>query len=340
MLTVVVCLALFAQAREAPAASAPSKPLSFAPGRRECARGVELRLSAPVSSQGSLLLVELRSAKTLKEVKAHWAGQEAPFWKVDGKEKRREDEKAETGHDVRMAPRKHGRKDVWRALLGVDLEQAAGNYDVTVFAQSEGGEQVSCGLIVVVKARRFATERLRVAPKFVEPSPDEAKRALEERERLRAIFAAVTPERLWEGRFRVPLDGAAPGGNFGKRRILNGHPGSPHSGMDFPAAAGTPVRAAQSGRVALAEELFFSGNTVVVDHGLGIYTFYGHLSSMRVKAGEAVEAGGVLGEVGATGRVTGPHLHWGLTVRRARVNPLQIVTLLGKAGSATGGRRE
>ena len=81
--------------------------------------------------------------------------------------------------------------------------------------------------------------------------------------------------------------------------------------------------------MALAEELFFSGNTVVVDHGFGIYTFYGHLSEIDVKAGDVVEAGATLGKVGATGRVTGPHLHWGLTVERARVNPLQLVKLLG-----------
>jgi murein DD-endopeptidase MepM/ murein hydrolase activator NlpD len=80
--------------------------------------------------------------------------------------------------------------------------------------------------------------------------------------------------------------------------------------------------------VVLAEELFFSGNTVVVDHGLGIYTFYGHLSEIDVKVGDALEPGAVLGKVGATGRVTGPHLHWGLTVERARVNPLQIVKVL------------
>jgi murein DD-endopeptidase MepM/ murein hydrolase activator NlpD len=92
---------------------------------------------------------------------------------------------------------------------------------------------------------------------------------------------------------------------------------------------GTPVHAAQRGRVVLAEELFFSGNTVVIDHGLGIYTFYGHLSEIDVKVGDELETSAVLGKVGATGRVTGPHLHWGLTVERARVNPLQIVVLLG-----------
>jgi murein DD-endopeptidase MepM/ murein hydrolase activator NlpD len=169
---------------------------------------------------------------------------------------------------------------------------------------------------------------LTVGKQFVEPSAEQIKRANEERQKLRDIFERVTPERLWDGKFRIPLEGVTTGSNFGKRRILNGNPGSPHSGTDFPAATGTPVHAAQRGRVVLAEELFFAGNTVVVDHGLGVYTFYGHLSEIGVKVGDALEAGAVLGRVGATGRVTGPHLHWGLTVERARVNPLQIVKLL------------
>jgi murein DD-endopeptidase MepM/ murein hydrolase activator NlpD len=168
----------------------------------------------------------------------------------------------------------------------------------------------------------------------VEPSPEQIKRADEERQKLRDIFDRVTPERLWDGKFRIPLDGVTTGSNFGRRRILNGNPGSPHGGADLPGTSGTPVHATQRGRVALAEELFFSGNTVVVDHGLGIYTFYGHLSEIDVKAGDALETGTVLGKVGATGRVTGPHLHWGLTVERARVNPLLLVKLLGDSPGA------
>jgi murein DD-endopeptidase MepM/ murein hydrolase activator NlpD len=117
------------------------------------------------------------------------------------------------------------------------------------------------------------------------------------------------------------------GGNFGKRRVLNGQPGSPHSGVDFPAPTGTPVHAAQRGRVVLAEPLYFSGNTVIVDHGLSVYTLYGHFSQIDVKPGDLVETSAVLGKVGATGRVTGPHLHWGLTVNHARVNAMAIVAL-------------
>jgi murein DD-endopeptidase MepM/ murein hydrolase activator NlpD len=277
----------------------------LAQNKQVCSNDVELRLSATQSSQGQLLLAEIHSTKPLQEVKGEWYEHEVLFWKVE-----------------------EGQEDVRWGLLGVDLEQAAGKSALQVTVVEQSGDRVNCNAVVDVKAGTFATEKLRVSKKFVEPNPAQLKRAEEERQRLRAIFQQTTPDRLWQGGFRLPLDGVNTGGNFGRRRILNGHAGSPHSGVDFPATTGTVVFAAQRGRVVLAEELYFSGNTVVVDHGLGIYTFYGHLSAIGVKVGDVVETGALLGKVGATGRVTGPHLHWGLTVSRARVNPLEIAKLL------------
>lgn len=277
-----------------------------------CGPGVTLKLSAPSSSQGSLLLLELDSRKPLVEVNAEWNSKNVPFWQVHS-----------AGTDSSRVPP----NDLRQAILGVDLEKAPGTYPLLVHVQVVGEKPVGCTIQIPVRAGKFATERLQVGKEFVEPSPEQIQRANEERDKLRAIFDQVTPEKLWDGDFRVPLDGVTTGGNFGKRRVLNGQPGSPHSGVDFPALTGTLVHAAQSGRVALAQELFFSGNTVVVDHGLGIYTFYGHLSEIEVKAGDELQSGQILGKVGATGRVTGPHLHWGLTVERARANPLQLVRL-------------
>jgi murein DD-endopeptidase MepM/ murein hydrolase activator NlpD len=281
---------------------------SLVAGGNRCGLGAELRLSSPRSSQGSLLLVEIRSAKPLKEIRAEWTGKETLFW-------------------MAQAPPK-ARYSVYRALLGVDLELVAGKYDFAVTADTQSGEKLSCHASVAVSAGHFATESLHVEEQFVQPNPEQIKRAQAEQEKLREILGRVTPERLWQGRFRVPLEGITSGKNFGKRRILNGQSGSPHGGVDLSATTGTPVYAAQSGRVVLAEELYFPGNTVVVDHGLGIYTFYGHLSEISVKAGDEVAPGALLGKVGATGRVTGPHLHWGLSVNRARVDPLLIVKLL------------
>jgi murein DD-endopeptidase MepM/ murein hydrolase activator NlpD len=269
-----------------------------------CTPGTELRLSAPESIQGTVLLVELKSGQAVKEVNGEWGGRSVPLWKEDGNETER------------------------KGFVGVDLEKAPGEYELKVSGHWASGEKFTCKAMVEVKAGHFATEKLQVRKQFVEPGPEQIKRADEERQKLRDIYDRVTPERLWDGKFGVPLEGVTTGSNFGRRRILNGNPGSPHGGADLPGITGTPVHAAQRGRVVLAEELFFSGNTVVVDHGLGIYTFYGHLSEIDVKVGDLAEAGVVLGKVGATGRVTGPHLHWGLSVEKARVNPLQLVRLL------------
>lgn len=288
---------------------------------RTCGPGIIVKLSAPASTQGSLLLLEVRSRTALSELTAEWNSRGISFWQVSNT---RSDSKAAGSSDVRQA------------ILGVDLEKPPGTYPVLLRVQMANGRPASCTLQIPVRRGKFATEKLQVGKEFVEPSPEQIQRANEERDKLRAIFDQVTPEKLWTGDFRVPLDGVTTGGNFGKRRILNGQPGSPHGGVDFPAVTGTPVHAAQDGRVALAQELFFPGNTVVVDHGLGIYTFYGHLSEIDVKLGDELKSGQILGKVGATGRVTGPHLHWGLTVERARVNPLQLVKLLG---SGSGARR-
>jgi len=272
-----------------------------------CTAGTNLLLNAPESSQGSLLLMDLKSSKALAEVRGEWGGRSVPLWSENASENQR------------------------KGLLAVDLEKEPGEYELKLTGQTAGGEKVSCSTMVTVRKGQFATEKLQVGKQFVEPSPEQIKRADEERQKLRDIFEHVTPERLWDGKFRIPIDGVTTGSNFGRRRILNGNPGSPHGGADLPGATGTPVHSAQRGQVVLAEGLFFGGNTVVVDHGLGIYTFYGHLSEIDVKVGDPVEAGAVLGKVGATGRVTGPHLHWGLTVERARVNPLQLVKLLGSS---------
>jgi murein DD-endopeptidase MepM/ murein hydrolase activator NlpD len=277
----------------------------LAQNKQACSNDVELRLSATESSQGQLLLAEIHSTKLLQDVNGEWNEHPVSFWKVE-----------------------EGQEDVRWGLLGVDLEQAAGKAALQLTVVEQSGDHVNCNAVVDVKAGTFATEKLKVSKQFVEPNPAQLKRAERERQRLRAIFLQVTPERLWQGGFRLPLEGIATGGNFGRRRILNGKAGSPHSGVDFPATTGTAVLAAQRGRVVLAEEFYFSGNTVVLDHGLGIYTFYGHLSAFSVKTGDVVEPGAQLGKVGATGRVTGPHLHWGLTVARARVNPMDIVKLL------------
>jgi len=210
-------------------------------------------------------------------------------------------------------------------LIGVDLEKTPGQYEWKLSWSAADGKPLVCSMAVTVRAGKFPTERLTVEKQFVQPDPEQQKRAEEDQKKMKAIYDTVTPEVLWRGKFVTPLKGVSTGGNFGRRRVLNGEARSPHAGVDFPAASGTPVYAAQSGKVVLAENLYYSGNTVVIDHGFGIYTLYAHLSEIGVHAGDPVEVSVEIGKVGATGRVTGPHLHWGLTIDHARVNALQIV---------------
>jgi murein DD-endopeptidase MepM/ murein hydrolase activator NlpD len=316
-----VALSIAALALVAPQTLAQTKkraPQKRSPGptwiKINCTQSVELRLSSVNSTQGSLLQAELRSPTAVTDVLGTWDGKPIPFWP--------ESPTATSG----TATSKLRPQDMHGALIGVDLEKPAGAYDLTVTARTTEAATITCKAPIIVKSGKFLTERLKVAPNFVEPNPEQLVKAQEDGKKLRELYATITPEKLWQGTFRIPLDGFTTGGNFGKRRVLNGKASSPHTGVDFPSPTGTPVHATQRGRVVLAEELYFSGNTVVIDHGLGIYTLYGHFSEIDVKPGDMVEAGAVIGKVGATGRVTGPHLHWGLTVERARVNALSIVS--------------
>ena len=275
-------------------------PEAVAQIRKSCPGEVVLKASASYAGQGSLLQTEVLGPKGVAKFSSEWDGRAIPLW--------HEDEKSA----------------VWRGLLGVDLEKAPGRYEWKVSWPGPGGESQSCSVFVTVHAGKFPTERLTVEKQFVQPDPEQEKRADEDQKKMRAIYDTVTPERLWEGKFRLPLKDVTTGGNFGRRRILNGESRSPHAGVDFPAATGTAVFASQSGKVVLAENLYYSGNTVVIDHGYGIYTLYAHLSKIGVQPDEMVKAGEEIGKVGATGRVTGPHLHWGLTIDHARVNALGI----------------
>ncbi len=268
-----------------------------------CAAGVEVTAATLSPAQGQLMLVTITSPTPLAELKAGWAGQTLHFWQ--------ESESLNT----------------YSALLGVDLRKKPATHLMAVSANLENGERVGCSVSISVHEGDFVVERLNVDNRFVELSQEDLDRSRRESRRLRKIFNTVTPEKLWQGRFRLPLDGFKGSGNFGKRRIFNDKPRSPHSGEDFSAPTGTPIYAPQTGRVVLVADHFFSGNTVVVDHGLGLYTYHCHLSAFSVEEGDGVEKGALLGKVGATGRVTGPHLHWTVRLNNLRVNPRDLVAL-------------
>ena len=260
--------------------SAPPARSAEAP---TCTGNLQLSVSAPLTSQGSLLLAEVRSAKPLHEVTANWSDHKIEFWKVVEPAK-------PVAKSKPLASVEH-----WQAMIGADLEKAPGAYPLAVSAKSETSAPatdapLTCSASIVVRAGKFAVESLKVDNKFVEPDEQQAQRAAADQKRLKEIYDTVTPEKLWRGPFQWPLTGVTQGTNFGERRILNGQPRSPHTGADFPALTGTPIHATQNGHVVLAEELYFSGNTVIIDHGLGVYTLYAHMSEIGATAGQEVKA--------------------------------------------------
>ena len=218
---------------------------------------------------------------------------------------------------------------IWHVLVGVDLDTVPGSQDIELSGTLENGEDFSQTYRLVIEDKTFPTRRLTVDSKYVNPPAEVLERIREESQTTRRIFAAITSSRLWVAPFTVPVSGPA-NSSFGKRSILNGQPRSPHSGTDFSGPTGTPVEAPNSGRVVLVGDLYYSGNTVILDHGLGLYSYFAHLSRALVKEGQILEQGDVLGEIGATGRVTGAHLHWAVRLNRTRVDPLSLIAVSGE----------
>ncbi len=220
------------------------------------------------------------------------------------------------------------RAGVWQALVGIDLDRKPGTYAVAV--EAHVGQAVIRGEeMLAVKPRTFATRTLRVDPEFVNPPEALLARIEGEAAFIRDVTARSATDRLWSEPFVRPVREPA-NSRFGTRSVFNGEKRRPHGGADFLSPEGTIVRAPNAGRVAAARELFFTGNTVIIDHGMGVVSLLAHLSAMDVREGDVIAAGQVIGRVGATGRVTGPHLHWGVTVVGARVDPLSILALIGQ----------
>ncbi|MEK7389253.1 MAG: M23 family metallopeptidase [Elusimicrobiota bacterium] len=243
---------------------------------------------------------------------------------VEGHDPKRAPEAVLNGQALQFFPA--ASSGTWLAFAGLDLESSTGPAVLSAVLRAPGSPPVKKSEILSIAAADFPVVRLHVDQKFVTPDKNDAERAEGEAARLHRLFAHGEEKRLFEGRFDPPIPGALTG-HFGERRIFNESPRAPHSGMDLKASHGKPVRAPASGRVVLADPLFYSGNTLVIDHGLGLTTLYAHLSGMAVKAGDMVKKGQLIGKVGASGRVTGPHLHWALKFHSARIDPYSLTYL-------------
>jgi murein DD-endopeptidase MepM/ murein hydrolase activator NlpD len=227
------------------------------------------------------------------------------------------------GRKVQFFPTHNGRD--WFALAGVDVEAPTGPSVLRVVVRSDKGT-LEFSRTIEIHPAHYRTGSLTVSPKFVEPDP-EALQLIQAEIKLKAkVFAESASEPLWAGNFRAPVT-AQPTDSFGTRRTFNGKLASIHKGMDFRAPTGTLVHAGNSGMVVLARPLYYEGNCVVIDHGLGIFTISMHLSRIDVKEGQHVATRERLGLSGATGRVTGPHLHWAVRWQDAYLDPAKLLRL-------------
>ena len=216
------------------------------------------------------------------------------------------------GEPIRFTPiDDSGRR--WRGWSLIPLDQTAGSVSIELSGTTAtGGEAIGMHALAIA-AKSFPEENLSVAPKYVEPPAEVQRRIERERAKLKKIYAVVGPDRTDGEPFLRPVDGINTS-TFGKRRLFNGKPRSPHPGLDMRAATGTEIANAGPGRVVLAQDLYYAGNTVIVDHGAQLFTIYAHLSRIDVAVGDELSRGDRVGLSGATGRVTGPHLHWGAKV--------------------------
>jgi murein DD-endopeptidase MepM/ murein hydrolase activator NlpD len=250
---------------------------------------------------GEVVRLTLTATGALAQVEAASAGRSIGFYRVD-----------------------EGR--TWEALVGIDVMLPAGQQLVEITAFGADASPRRLSHVLSIRPKVFPSRRITVSRKYAEPPPSVVERIRREAERLAAIFSASTPERLWREPFARPVRGRQTS-VFGRRSIVNGDPQDPHRGADFRAPLGTTVRSPNAGLVVLAEDLYFAGRTVIVDHGLGLYSLLAHLSVIGVKEGARLGRGDIVGRSGASGRVTGPHLHWAVRLNDASVDPMALVAV-------------
>jgi murein DD-endopeptidase MepM/ murein hydrolase activator NlpD len=224
-----------------------------------------------------------------------------------------------------------GQKGAYEGLIGIDMNTRPATYPIKIVGRDEGSGVYLIPLSLKVEKVDFGIQKLSLPSSMVDLDSKTLERVNQEARQLKALLQAFRDERLWRGAFIRPVEGELSGA-FGLSRIINGRRRSQHTGIDLQAEEGTPVLACNSGMIVLVDQLFFSGKSVILDHGWGLFSMYFHLSETRVKEGDRVNRGAMLGRVGSTGRSTKPHLHWGIRMNGARVDPLSLPGVTETAG--------
>ena len=275
-------------------------PVDPFPSAPHTVRGVDGQLSG---KQGQVLLVRIPAAGGTDDVIGQFMGRTVPFYRDTG-------------------PRGEG---AYMGLLGIDMQDTPGTHELLIENKNGDGARRLSYQVLVVK-ETFPVQHLKLPKDMVDLDEATLARVKTEQEQVNVLLKSVFPDRRWTTGFIEPVQGNISGA-FGRMRMINGQPRNPHNGEDIAAEAGTAVVASNDGIVRLTVEHYFSGKGVYLDHGLGLYSMYFHLSEILVQEGDRVARGQAIGKVGASGRVTGPHLHWGVRLNGARVNPYSLVRL-------------
>jgi murein DD-endopeptidase MepM/ murein hydrolase activator NlpD len=286
----IACVAFAFGVRGGPAAQAAAP-----------AAGPVVRLSYRALQPGEPILVALESDGSVRSAVASFLGTKA---------------------ELRPA----ARAGVFLAFVGIDVQVKPGSYPLVIKVVRSAGPPESVRRDLLVIEREFPSTKLTLKPEYVTPPASVQARIKREAELVGLAMSIVTPEWLGDGPFMPPHD-AASWANFGQRRLNNNVLQSLHAGLDLRAPFGEPIKASNAGRVVMASDLYMGGKTVIIDHGLGVFSTYGHMSALKVKRGEAVKKGQTVGLCGSTGRSTGPHLHWSFKVLEARVDPEGMLRL-------------
>ncbi len=271
-------------------------PLNFFPHTQDLPVGAHAQLSG---KQGEVLVVTVPVQEKPVRVVGHLMNREIIFFPVDENE--------------------------YAGLLGLDMQDKPGQHELTIRVEYPDRKERHRVTVLVMKAD-FKVQRLTLPKNMVDLDRQTLARVKKESQALRQAFERILPEPLWSSGFIEPVQGRV-SGRFGSRRVINGQSRRPHSGEDIAAPDGTPVKAMSSGLVRLTMDHFFTGKGVVLDHGLGLFSMYFHLSEVDVTQGQMVEKGQPIGKVGATGRATGPHLHWGVRLNGSRIDPYSLLNV-------------
>ncbi len=273
-----------------------------------------ITLSAEEVTNGSLLLLQIDTRKLgppVRDMRIEFQQQKYPVYP----------------HPVAPA-------DNYFGLIPIAFRTAPGPATLMLsWTNSTGHHRRTIPFRIV--AGTYKTDELKVASSRVNPNKKNIERAQKEARKIKRIYAEGGVDRLWQSGFQLPMSSEITS-PFGNKRVFNGQLKNFHNGIDFRARTPSPVFAANSGIVKLAENLFYSGNAVLIDHGTGIFTIYAHLSRIDVTPGQHIKKGHRLGLTGATGRVSGPHLHWGVKINGIAVNPIQLIEILSSLLPPTG----